>query len=399
MLYGMFQPIVLNPGIHIPVRIFIFSCIFLILPILIISLSVSMVSAVRASTHSKLAIFAWIPVFNILFMSKLFHWRRFLTYLIVILSLVGIVLIVVPFKPLEEFKHVITLSLVVLWMLLSALILSLLEGEPVKLHWVYALIPTFLIGSIIIVATFYIEDLQDVTVANPGQVILVFLIIMVIMSLLARHLFARYSWFSALLSTLGVVVVLALPYYTGLSIFIGAWIILPFYIIRSIIKKNLRSTLKISIAVFFLCVLSYPVILLYSVAENYSPPWENHAKLTLRSLGSSQLAFADAYDGNYGTWEELQQKEFIQKGYTRTNIIDNYSLVAFDRAKMVKDKEGKVLVPSSFTMIALPRSQKNKLRTFALGDDQTPRVWVGDASSFDPLNARLHDFELWEPLR
>jgi prepilin-type N-terminal cleavage/methylation domain-containing protein len=134
--------------------------------------------------------------------------------------------------------------------------------------------------------------------------------------------------------------------------------------------------------------------------------WENRCKLTLRSLGSSQLAYADSnLNKVYGTWDALQSTEYLQKGYSRLNIIDNYSLVVFQvgASTMVGDFSA---ADSSFTVVAVPRSQRNKLRTFSLGDDQTPRVFVGTSDQFaayfaDPNNPNvsLKNLDEWEPLR
>jgi prepilin-type N-terminal cleavage/methylation domain-containing protein len=127
--------------------------------------------------------------------------------------------------------------------------------------------------------------------------------------------------------------------------------------------------------------------------------WENRAKLTIRALGSTQLAYQDQnLDKNYGTWKALQdpQNNYIQQGYTRANIIDNYSIILFD-VKTAQMMGGVSASDSSFTIVAIPRSQKNRLRTFALGDDQTPRVWVGAA--FDPTHISLNTITDWEPLR
>ena len=131
--------------------------------------------------------------------------------------------------------------------------------------------------------------------------------------------------------------------------------------------------------------------------------WENRCKLTLRALGSSQLAYADGnLDKEYGTWVALQDTDYIQDGYNRLNIIDNYSIALFHvgESTMIGDFSA---ADSSFTVVAIPRSTKNRLRTFAIGDDQTPRVWVGTTDLGtqlnDPVSVSLSNIEEWEPLR
>jgi prepilin-type N-terminal cleavage/methylation domain-containing protein len=125
--------------------------------------------------------------------------------------------------------------------------------------------------------------------------------------------------------------------------------------------------------------------------------WENRAKLTLRALGSSQLAYSDQnLDKDYGSWQAMTTAEYIQQGYSRSNMIDNYSIIVFNVRPAVM-MGGVSANDSDFTIVAIPRSQRNKLRTFALGADQTPRVWVG--TGFDPNAISLSNLSQWEPLR
>ena len=135
--------------------------------------------------------------------------------------------------------------------------------------------------------------------------------------------------------------------------------------------------------------------------------WENRCKLTLRALGSTQLAYQDQnLDKNYGTWVALQNpsNNYIQQGYSRANIIDNYSIALFQIVGSAMSG-GYTANDSSFTIVALPRSQRNRLRTFALGDDQTPRVWVGSTDLIAQINGTplptvsLTNILEWEPLR
>ena len=104
--------------------------------------------------------------------------------------------------------------------------------------------------------------------------------------------------------------------------------------------------------------------------------WENRAKLTLRALGSSQLAYQDQNNNkDYGTWNNLIFTDYVQKGYSRGNIIDNYSLAVFYAAKSTQ-VNNLTAQDSSFTIVAMPRNQRNRLRTFAICDDQTLRVAI-----------------------
>ena len=135
--------------------------------------------------------------------------------------------------------------------------------------------------------------------------------------------------------------------------------------------------------------------------------WENRCKLTLRALGSSELAYMDGnLQKDYGSWVAMTDTDYIQEGYNRTNMIDNYSIICFQIAISQEiGTTGYTASDSTFTIIAVPRSQKNRLRTFGISDDQTPRVFVGDEASFgtqadaDPQTFTLRDITQWEPLR
>jgi len=136
--------------------------------------------------------------------------------------------------------------------------------------------------------------------------------------------------------------------------------------------------------------------------------WENRAKLTLRALGSSQLAYQDQnLDKNYGNWNAMVATDYVQLGYTRTNMIDNYSLAVF-YANPSTQVNGITASDSSFTIVAVPRNSRNRLRTFAICDDQTVRV--ADTGDFVPVQTGGNgpgatisvtgDLPcVWEPLR
>ena len=246
---------------------------------------------------------------------------------------------------------------------------------------------------------------------------------------------ARYSWW-----TIGIVVltlleinfiefpyqfVLALP---GIFIFWFGPVILNLidYLTRHI---TFKSFVIFSI-LWILLAFSLIAILLPGLLGSRRSAWENQCKLVLRSLGSTQLAWADEHDGNYASWEQLISPNnlYIQEGYTKENLIGSYSIIAFDTKPWVKKPDGSIS-ESTFTIVAVPHYYKKiyfdlgffrafeggdksqigieygskymprYLRTFALGEDQTPRVWIGDSPGFDLDSISLHDEKLWEPLR
>ena len=71
--------------------------------------------------------------------------------------------------------------------------------------------------------------------------------------------------------------------------------------------------------------------------------------------------------------------------------MNNYSIILFDVNKNKKTP--------SFTIIAIPRTQQNKLRTFAINDDENPRVWIGPMEKWEKYKTSLHEIKYWESLR
>lgn len=156
------------------------------------------------------------------------------------------------------------------------------------------------------------------------------------------------------------------------------------------VKCILLSWLLIGILV---CILALP-----SFMNARRSAFENRGKLILRALRAAQTTFAERNNGNYGTWQEMVDQDYIEGSYTRENIIDEYVITTFmvDNPSESERVSGKT---SSFTITAIPKTTKNKLRTFAIGVDQTPRVYVGDADAWSTVNVSLNNIELWEPLR
>ena len=58
--------------------------------------------------------------------------------------------------------------------------------------------------------------------------------------------------------------------------------------------------------------------------------WASRAKGTLRSLGSSQLAYQGTnLFKNYGSYEALKNDYYIAEGYDLDNMVEKYYLVWF----------------------------------------------------------------------
>lgn len=178
-------------------------------------------------------------------------------------------------------------------------------------------------------------------------------------------------------------------------------LILPvLYIIWGFLSDNIELKSAFFKVGSVTLILSIAAFIIPQILGARRTAWANRCKLTLRTLGSSQVKFKDENpENNYGTWEEMYEDDYIQEGYNRRNMIDNYSIAVFSVQKSTLDEKGNSNLDSSFTIAAIPRIKRKDLRTFALGDDQTPCVWVGKSEEWTTENVTLHNIDLWEPLR
>ena len=121
--------------------------------------------------------------------------------------------------------------------------------------------------------------------------------------------------------------------------------------------------------------------------------------LTLRALGSSQLAFWDENpEKNYGTWDELVESGYIREGWTRETMIDDYTIAVFEVTPSQKDEAGNIIKESTFRFVAVP-SDLNSYRIYAIDESQTPKVWIGNESEWDINKLDLSDEDLWMSMR
>jgi len=129
--------------------------------------------------------------------------------------------------------------------------------------------------------------------------------------------------------------------------------------------------------------------------------WQSRAKSTLRSTGSSQLAYQGTNNLKfYGTFQALKDDLYIAEGYTLGNMIENYSC-SWDVTNPSGDLYGELGIGAGignnkFTIIAYPRDTRpGYLNTFAVTEDQTVRVYNpdstvapndwGSVTSWDPI--------------
>ncbi len=123
--------------------------------------------------------------------------------------------------------------------------------------------------------------------------------------------------------------------------------------------------------------------------------WDARAKGTLRSTGSSLLAYQGQNDNNhYGSFQALQDTLFIADGYTLGNMIENYSMTwSVSNVSTVVSEEFPYGVVSTFKIIAYPRETNQRcLMTFAVTEDQVVRA-------FNPDNENeFLNLKFWDPI-
>jgi type II secretory pathway pseudopilin PulG len=146
----------------------------------------------------------------------------------------------------------------------------------------------------------------------------------------------------------------------------------------------------IVIAILIIAAMAIPSLLCARRAA-----WQSRAKGTLRSIGSSQIAFKGAnQDNTYGTFDELKAEPFIADGFTLDNIIENYTMEwEVNNFEVMESGENPEGINSTFTIIAFPRNRRpGYLQTFAITDDQVVRVFNPDGENdFDTVNS-------WDPI-
>jgi len=124
--------------------------------------------------------------------------------------------------------------------------------------------------------------------------------------------------------------------------------------------------------------------------------WQSRAKGTLRSIGSSQLAYQGTNnEKNYGTFDALKKDLYIAQGYSLGNMIENYSM-SWDASNPSTGTGplGAGIGNNKFTVIAFPRDTRpNFLNTFGVTDDQVVRV-------FNPSNTTNSwtSVTSWDPI-
>lgn len=166
--------------------------------------------------------------------------------------------------------------------------------------------------------------------------------------------------------------------------------------VEGIIAAEMLKRRDVWKAVLIGNILSY--LLLIALTAVYIPPstflgrgaaWQSRAKGTLRSIGSSQLAYQNTNDSKvYGSFKALKDEMYIAEGYTPTNMIEGYSLLW--RVGDFDERTEKTI--PTFTIIAFPNETRpGFLSTFCVTEDQVVRV-------YNPLGNKFDVYRSWDPI-
>ena len=133
--------------------------------------------------------------------------------------------------------------------------------------------------------------------------------------------------------------------------------------------------------------------------------WMARCKGTLRSIGSSQLAYQGTNNNkHYGTFKALKDDLYIADGYSLGNMIENYSMAWTSTNPYGGPNSSGLdgIGNNTFTVVAYPRdARQGYLSTFGVTEDQVVRVYnpendINDRNQFtDMFDPRVNT---WDPI-
>lgn len=133
--------------------------------------------------------------------------------------------------------------------------------------------------------------------------------------------------------------------------------------------------------------------------------WESRAKTTLRAYGETELAYQNTNnDRHWGSWDALVETAYLADGYTKGNIIENYSL--WESVVNASSSDSGLgsggIGDNTFTIVAFPyqTSPPGFLATFCIREDETLRVYRDNTPGANAWGVNGDYGGLtWEPIR
>lgn len=124
--------------------------------------------------------------------------------------------------------------------------------------------------------------------------------------------------------------------------------------------------------------------------------WQHRCKCALFGLGLKQRDYSSKYNSYFGSFEDLQRKDYINGEYNRDNYIDKYHLIEFTDYPSITSKEPDKKMLSTFTIVAVPFEKYRKLKTFAINQDYIVVCWKGNDTEFNLKTLSLSNRKQWE---
>jgi competence protein ComGC len=158
------------------------------------------------------------------------------------------------------------------------------------------------------------------------------------------------------------------------------------------------------IVVIVLVVLVLWFMSIPNLLSSRRSAWMSRAKGTLRSTGSTQLAYQGTNNAkNFGSFQALKDTLYVAEGYSLGNMIENYSMTwAVYKYPDFYDEDSPSESIHTFTIVAYPRDLRPRyLLTFGITEDQIVRMYnpENSANGLNEFNG-LDDprVQTWDPV-
>jgi len=118
--------------------------------------------------------------------------------------------------------------------------------------------------------------------------------------------------------------------------------------------------------------------------------WDKNCQEKLIELVATENKY-QIQNSKFSSFDDLVKDGYINN-LSADNYIDNYKIVYFKAS----EKELKSGNDIPFIIIALPRSEKNKLRTFSINQNSELKIWNGNKIEWNDLSNEFDNTKLWK---